>query len=203
MEYLLESSRIKQSEVQLLKIPEVETKKMNRAWYIVHALTGREERIRSAVEKLKEDNPLADRIFQVLIPTEDVVQVQKNKKVIRKRKFFPGYLLVDMIVDNETYWAVRSIHGVTGFLGGDKPVKLPESEVKAILDLTLAQEGSKPRPAIIFEKGENVRINDGPFKHFVGVVEEVNEEKAKLKAMVTIFSRPTPVELDFLQVEKV
>ncbi|MBI4062923.1 MAG: transcription termination/antitermination factor NusG [Elusimicrobia bacterium] len=174
-----------------------------RAWYIVQTTTGREERVKSAILKAKETSPVGDRVFQVLIPTEDVVQIQKNKKVVRKRKFFPGYVLVDMEIDNETYWLVRSISGVSGFLGDPKPVPLPESEVKGILELTESAVGSRPKPAVTFDKGESVRINDGPFKHFVGVVEEVNEERARLKAMVTIFGRPTPVELDFLQVEKI
>ncbi|MBI4668663.1 MAG: transcription termination/antitermination factor NusG [Elusimicrobia bacterium] len=174
-----------------------------RAWHIVQTTTGREERVRGAILKAKETNPAGERIFQVLIPTEDVVQIQKNKKVVRKRKFFPGYVLIDMVVDNETYWLIRSINGVSGFLGGSNPVPLPESEVKAILELTETNAGSRPKPAVMFAKGESIRINEGPFKHFVGIVEEVNEEKARLKAMVTIFGRATPVELDFLQVEKI
>lgn len=175
----------------------------SRGWYIVHTLTGREDRVKSAIDQLREKDQFGERIFQVLVPTEDVIQIQKNKRVTRKRKFFPGYVLLDMVVDNESYWAVRNIHGVSGFLGGAKPVALPEREIKEILDLSEANKGGKPRPAITFEKGESIRINDGPFKHFVGVTEEVNEEKAKVKAMVTIFGRPTPVELDFLQVEKI
>jgi transcriptional antiterminator NusG len=106
------------------------------------------------------------------------------------------------VVDNETYWFVKGVPGVTGFLGEPKPVPLPESEVKGIVELTTATSENKPRPAVQFEKGETVRITEGPFRHFIGVVEDVNEPKAKLKAMVTIFGRPTPVELDFLQVEK-
>lgn len=176
---------------------------MQRGWYVIYTLTGKEDQVKNAIDKARSGTPYADRIFQVMVPTEDVVQVQKNKKVVRKRKFFPGYVLLDMVVDNETFWLIRSINGVSGFLGGDKPVPLSEREVQNILELTEVKEGSKPRPAVTFEKGESVRINDGPFKHFVGVVEEVNEEKAKLKAMVTIFGRPTPVELDFLQVEKI
>lgn len=176
---------------------------MERAWYVVHTITGHEERVKGSILKARENSPAADRIHQVLVPTEDVVQIQKNKKVVRKRKFFPGYVLIEMIVDNETYWLIRNIRGVNGFLGGNKPVPLPESEIKGILDLTETNEGSKPRPAITFDRGESIRINEGPFKHFVGTVEEVNEERAKLKAMVTIFGRATPVELDFLQVEKI
>ncbi|MEK7288432.1 MAG: transcription termination/antitermination protein NusG [Elusimicrobiota bacterium] len=176
---------------------------IERAWYVVHTITGHEERVKGSILKARESTALAERIGQVLVPTEDVVQIQKNKKVIRKRKFFPGYVLIEMIVDNETYWFIRNIRGVNGFLGGTKPVPLPETEIKGILELTESSEGSKPRPAITFDRGESVRINEGPFKHFVGVVEEVNEERAKLKAMVTIFGRATPVELDFLQVEKI
>ena len=107
-----------------------------------------------------------------------------------------------MIVNNETYWLVKGITGVTGFLGEPKPTALPKEEIDGILELTTASAAQKPRPAVQFERGENVRITDGPFRHFIGIVEEVNEPKAKLKAMVTIFGRPTPVELDFLQVEK-
>ncbi|MBI4368681.1 MAG: transcription termination/antitermination factor NusG [Elusimicrobia bacterium] len=177
---------------------------MSRAWYVVQTTTGREEHVRHMIDKARDaSTTVGSRIYQVMIPTEDVVRIQKNKKVVSKRKFFPGYVLIDMEVDNETYWLVRNITGVSGFLGGDKPVRLPETEVKGILELTETTEGSKPKPAVMFGKGESVRINEGPFKHFVGVVEDVNEERARLKAMVTIFGRATPVELDFLQVEKI
>jgi transcriptional antiterminator NusG len=174
-----------------------------RGWYVLHTLTGREDQVKRAVERARTNPAFAEKIFQVMVPTEDVVQIQKNKKIVRQRKFFPGYVLLDMVVDNETFWLVRSITGVSGFLGGDKPVPLTEKEVQNITDLTDVREGSKPRPAVTFEKGESIRINDGPFKHFVGVVEEINEEKAKLKAMVTIFGRPTPVELEYWQVEAI
>jgi transcriptional antiterminator NusG len=107
-----------------------------------------------------------------------------------------------MAVDNETYWIIRNTAGVTGFLGGAKPVSLPESEAKSLIDLATASPDSKPKSAIQFEQGETVRINEGPFKHFIGTVEEVNEERAKIKVTVSIFGRGTPVELDFLQVEK-
>ena len=172
-----------------------------RGWYVVHVQSGWEDKVRTNLEERIRLENLQGKIHQILIPTEDVVEVKKSKKQVKKRKFFPGYLLLDMTVDNETYWAVRNINGVTGFLGEPKPRRLPEAEVQGILDLTNAT-GGKPKPAVQFEKGENVRITEGPFRHFIGVVEDVNEPKAKLKAMVTIFGRPTPVELDFLQVEK-
>ena len=175
---------------------------MERGWFVVHTQSGWEDRVRTHLQQKVEAENLSSKIFQVLIPTEDVVEVKKNKKQVKKRKFFPGYLLLDMVVDNETYWTVKSIGGVTGFLGEPKPRSLPPEEIRQILDLTTASAAGKPKPAVQFEKGENVRITEGPFRHFIGVVEDVNEPKAKLKAMVTIFGRPTPVELDFLQVEK-
>ncbi len=174
---------------------------MDRAWYVVHTYSGQEERVKSNLEKAINNCNLSDRIFQILIPTEEVMEIKRNKKQIKKRKFFPGYVLIDMIIDNSTYWAVRNIPGVSGFLGDKNPTPLPVEEVKNIIDLS-NEPTSKPRPSIIFEKGENVRIVEGPFCNFVGVVEEINEEKGKLKAMVSIFGRSTPVELDFLQVEK-
>ncbi|MFH1725822.1 MAG: transcription termination/antitermination protein NusG [Elusimicrobiota bacterium] len=175
---------------------------MERGWYVVHTQSGWEDRVRTHLEQKVKIENLAGKVFQVLIPTEAVVEVKKNKKQVKKRKFFPGYILIDMIVDNETYWAVKNISGATGFLGEPRPRPLPESEIQQILDLTTESATGKPKPAVQFEKGENVRITEGPFRHFIGIVEDVNEPKAKLKAMVTIFGRPTPVELDFLQVEK-
>lgn len=173
-----------------------------RGWYIVHTQSSHEDKIRSTIENRIQGQGFADRVFKVMIPTEDVVEVKRNKKVVRKRKFFPGYVLLDMILENETYWFIKGIPGITGFLGEPNPVPLPQEEVSGILELTTSAAEGKPRPAVQFEKGESVRITEGPFRHFIGMVEEVNEPKAKLKAMVTIFGRPTPVQLDFLQVEK-
>ena len=175
---------------------------MDRGWYIVHTQSGWEDKVRSHLERKVETDNLKGKFFKIMIPTEDVVEVKKNRKMVKKRKFFPGYILLDMVVDNETYWVVKNISGVTGFLGEPQPRSLPEGEVQQILNLTNESAAGKPRPAVQFEKGENVRITEGPFRHFIGVVEDVNDPKAKLKAMVTIFGRPTPVELDFLQVEK-
>jgi len=174
---------------------------MSNKWYVVHTYSGHEDRVKSSLEKAVANLGLAARISQILVPTEEVVEIKHNKKHFKKRKFFPGYVFVEMEIDNETYWLVRNTAGVTGFLGGVKPVPMPEDEVKNLIDAT-SSPAAKPRPAITFEKEENVRIIEGPFKHFIGVVEEVNEERGKLKVMVTIFGRPTPVELDFLQVEK-
>ena len=176
---------------------------IERGWYVVHTQSGYEDRVHKDLQRKIELEKLSDKIFTVLIPTEDVVEVKKNKKKISKRKFFPGYVLMDMVIDEVTYWMIKGVPGVTGFLGDSNPTPLPEEEMKAILDLTNTAAAGKPRPAVQFEKGENIRIVDGPFRHFIGVVEEVSEAKAKIKAMVTIFGRPTPVELDFLQVEKI
>lgn len=173
-----------------------------RGWYVVHTQSGYEDRVYKLLAQRIETEKMQDRIFKVMIPTEDVVEVKKNKKKVSKRKFFPGYVLLDMKVDEISYWFVKGIPGVSGFLGEPRPTPLPDEEVKGILELTTTAAEGKPRPAVQFDKGENIRIIEGPFRHFVGVVEEVNEAKAKIKAMVTIFGRPTPVELDFLQVEK-
>jgi transcription termination/antitermination protein NusG len=174
----------------------------NRGWYVVHIQSGYEDRVHKTLLQKIEVEKLQDRIFNVLIPTEDVVEVKKNKKKISKRKFFPGYVLIDMKVDEITYWLIKGIPGVSHFLGEPRPTPLPEAEIQGIIELSASSAGGKPRPAVQFEKGEGIRITEGPFRHFTGVVEDVNEAKAKIKAMVTIFGRPTPVELDFLQVEK-
>ncbi|HVA65642.1 MAG TPA: transcription termination/antitermination protein NusG [Elusimicrobiota bacterium] len=174
-----------------------------RGWYIVHTQSGHEDRVKVKLEEKVEKERLQDKIFSVMVPSEPVVEIKKNKKKVSQRKFFPGYVLVDMKVDEQTYWLVKGLSGVSGFLGEPNPARLQQTEVDAILELTTAAESDKPKPAVIFERGENIRITDGPFRHFVGIIEDVNEAKAKVKAMVTIFGRPTPVELDFLQVEKI
>jgi transcriptional antiterminator NusG len=173
-----------------------------RQWFVVHTYSGHEDRVKSNLDKSVINLGIQDQIAQILVPTEEVVEIKRNKKYVRKRKFYPGYVFMDMIMNNETYWLVRNTAGVTGFLGGVKPAPMPEDEVKNLVDIIASPSGAKPRPLVTFEKEENVRIIEGPFKHFIGIVEEVNEEKGKLKVMVTIFGRPTPVELHFLQVEK-
>jgi transcriptional antiterminator NusG len=176
---------------------------MSNKWYVVHTYSGHEDRVKTSLDKAVANLGLAERISQIAVPTEEVVEIKRNKKCVKKRKFFPGYVFAEMTIDNETYWLVRNTAGVTGFLGGVKPVPMPDDEVANLLENMSPDATHKPRPSITFEKEENVRIIEGPFKHFVGIVEEVNEEKGKLKVMVTIFGRPTPVELDYLQVEKI
>ena len=176
---------------------------MAKAWYVIHTRTGFEERVLKMLQAKIDTGEAVGHMFQVLIPTEDVMQVKNNQKKVSKRKFFPGYVLVNMDLDNNTYWMIRGVQGVSGFLGDPKPVPMDEVEVQQILELMNSTSQEKPKPAVQFEKGENVRIIEGPFKHFMGMVEDVNEQKAKLRVTVTVFDRPTPVELDFLQVEKV
>lgn len=176
---------------------------MAKQWYVVHTYSGHEDKVKNSIERTVENLGMQNLISQVLVPTEEVVSVKNNKKKIRKKKFYPGYVFIEMVINNETYWLIRNTTGVTGFLGGVKPAPMAEQEVENLINAVSNPESAKPRPAISFEKEENVRITEGPFKHFIGVVEEINQEKGKLKVMVTIFGRPTPVELDFLQVEKI
>jgi transcriptional antiterminator NusG len=176
---------------------------MANQWYVVHTYSGHEDKVKKSLEMSVSNLSMQDIISQILVPTEDVVEVKQNKKTIKKRKYYPGYVFVEMTVNNNTYWLIRNTAGVTGFLGGVKPVPMAQNEVADLLNIIVNPSASKPRPAVSFEKEENVRIIEGPFKHFIGIVEEANQEKGKLKVMVTIFGRPTPVELDFLQVEKI
>ncbi|MDR0978207.1 MAG: transcription termination/antitermination protein NusG [Endomicrobium sp.] len=176
---------------------------MANQWYVVHTYSGHEDKVKKSLEMTVDNLNMRDIISRILVPTEEVVEVKQNKKRIKKRKFYPGYVFVEMTVNNTTYWLVRNTVGVTGFLGGIKPAPMAQYEVDNLLNTIVNPGASKPRPAVSFDREENVRIIEGPFKHFIGIVEEVNQERGKLKVMVTIFGRPTPVELDFLQVEKI
>ena len=176
---------------------------MANQWYVVHTYSGHEDKVKKSLEMAVDNLNMRDIISKVLVPTEEVVEVKQNKKRIKKRKFYPGYVFVEMTVNNTTYWLIRNTAGVTGFLGGVKPAPMAQDEVDNLLNTIINPDASKPRPAVFFEKEENVRIVEGPFKHFIGIVEEVNQESGKLRVMVTIFGRPTPVELDFLHVEKI
>jgi len=171
-------------------------------WYVLNIRTGYEEKVKDSILAKKENNELPQEV-DVLIPTENVMTVKNNKKEVKKRKFFPGYLLVYIDLNEDTYWKIKTITGVSGFLGGDLPNPLTEEDVKSLMSKIDETSKENPKPAVDFYKGEMVRITEGPFKHFTGVVEEVNLPKSKLLVVVTIFDRPTPVELDFLQVEKV
>jgi transcriptional antiterminator NusG len=176
---------------------------MANQWYVVHTYSGHEDKVKKSLEMAVANLNMGDSISQILVPTEEVVEIKQNKKKIKKRKFYPGYVFIEMTINNTTYWLIRNTAGVTGFLGGVKPVPMAQDEVTNLINTVINPSTSKPKPAISFEKEENVRIIEGPFKHFIGMVEEINQEKGKLRVMVTIFGRPTPVELDFLQVEKI
>jgi transcription termination/antitermination protein NusG len=171
-------------------------------WFIVHTYSGFEKKVKQSLEQRVKAYGLVDEIGEILIPTEDVIEMRGGKKVVSSKRFFPGYLLVEMSMSDEAWHVVKNTPKVTGFVGaGAKPTPLSRDEVDQILNqVTAAAE--KPKPKYTFEKGDQVRINEGPFTNFNGVVDEVNAEKNTLKVMVTIFGRSTPVELDFLQVEK-
>jgi transcriptional antiterminator NusG len=176
---------------------------MTMRWYVVHAYSGQEKSIQQAlVERIKRSG-MADKFGQVLVPTEEVVEMKSGQKALSERRFFPGYILVQMEMTDDTWHLVKSTPKVTGFVGGtaNKPTPISQKDVDAILQQV--QEGvEKPRPKVLFELGEAVRVKEGPFTDFHGNVEDVNYEKSKLRVSVTIFGRSTPVELDFSQVEK-
>jgi transcriptional antiterminator NusG len=172
-------------------------------WYIIHTYSGFEQKVADSLRSRAEAFGFADKIGQVLIPTEEVVELRGGKKVTSKRMLYPGYVLVEMEMNDELWHAVKATPRVTGFVGGGtSPVPLTADEVNSIL-YRQASSAERPRPKMSFEKGENVRIIDGPFNNFSGKVDEVNPERNTLRVLVTIFGRATPVELDFLQVEKV
>ena len=172
-------------------------------WYIIHAYSGFENKVAESLRTRAQAFGFADRLGQILIPTEEVVELRSGKKVTSKRLLYPGYVLVEMEMDDELWHAVKDTPRVTGFVGGGtKPVPLTADEVNAVL-YRQASSAERPRPKLSFEKNETVKIIDGPFTNFSGKVEEVNTERNTLRVMVTIFGRSTPVELDFLQVEKI
>jgi transcriptional antiterminator NusG len=172
-------------------------------WYIIHAYSGFERKVRESLEGRVQAFGLQNKIGRVMIPLESVTEVVNGKKRTVERVFLPGYVLVEMDLDNDLWHIIKNTPRVTGFLGtGDKPVALSEEEVSSILFRTDTSK-EKPRLKIKFEKNESVRITDGPFANFNGVVDEVNEDRETVKVMVTIFGRSTPVELEFGKVEKV
>ena len=176
---------------------------MTKRWYVVHAYSGFEKSVQRALTERINRASMQEKFGQILVPVEEVVEMKSGQKSISERKFFPGYVLVEMEMDDETWHLVKSTPKVTGFVGGTatKPTPISEKEVAKIMQQI--QEGvEKPRPKVLFETGELVRIKEGPFTDFNGNVEEVNYEKSRLRVSVTIFGRATPVELEFGQVEK-
>ena len=172
-------------------------------WYVVHAYSGFEQQVIRSLEERIKLHGMEDKFGEILVPTEEVVEMRDGQKRKSSRKFFPGYVLVQMDMDDDSWHLVKDSPKVMGFIGGtsDKPAAITEKEANAILNRV--QEGAeKPRPKVLFEPGEVVRINDGPFNDFNGVVEEVDYEKNRLRVEVSIFGRSTPVDLEFSQVEK-
>jgi transcriptional antiterminator NusG len=175
----------------------------NRHWFIIHTYSGFEQKVADSLRSRAEAFGFADKIGQLLIPTEEVVELRNGKKVTSKRMLYPGYVMVEMEMNDELWHAVKATPRVTGFVGGGtSPVPLTADEVNSIL-YRQSTSAERPRPKLSFEKNENVRIVDGPFTNFSGKIDEVNPERNTLRVMVTIFGRSTPVELDFLQVEKI
>lgn len=172
-------------------------------WYIVHAYSNFEKKVKESILDQARAQGLDDYFSDILVPTEDVVEIRRGRKVNAERKFFPGYVLVKMEMTDEAYHLIKNTPKVTGFLGsGSKPMPVSEKEVERIIGVA-AEGAERPKPTISFEIGEQVRVTDGPFASFNGAVEQVDEERARLHVAVSIFGRATPVELEYSQVEKV
>ena len=172
-------------------------------WYVVHTQTGAEDKVKALLENRVATQGLSDLISKVIIPTEQVSEIRSGRRRISARKFFPGYLLVEMELSEQSHLFIKTTPGVTGFIGlGKKPMPLPQSEIDSILKKAQDTQ-AKPSPKIVFERGEQVRVTEGPFLNFNGTIEEIHPEKGKVKVSVSIFGRSTPVELEYWQVEKV
>ncbi len=176
---------------------------MAKQWYVIHTLTGQEDKVKASLQKVIDSGKCGEAVAQVLVPMEKVSEVKGGKKKISERRVFPGYVMIQMEMSDETWYSIKSIPGVAGFVGsGLRPVALRDEEVAQILQAS-QEKMEKPIPKVSFEKGESVRINEGPFTNFNGTVEEIHPEKGKLRVMVSIFGRSTPVEMEYWQVEKV
>lgn len=174
---------------------------MEKQWFVIHTYSGYENKVKANLEKRVESMNMGDKIFRILVPVEDEIQIKDGKKKTLKRKVFPGYVLVEMYMTDDSWFVVRNTPGVTGFVGtGAKPVPLHEAEINQILRQMGVEE---PKAKIDVELGENVRITGGPFENFIGSVDEINAERGKIKVLVSMFGRETPVEIEFHQVEKI
>ncbi len=171
-------------------------------WYVIHVYSGFENKVKLSLEERFAYSGLTDKLGKIIIPTEEVVEIRGGKKKISSRKFYPGYVLISVDMDQDIWYLIKNTPKVTGFPGGATPAPLTATEIKDVMD-QIKGEAKAPKPKFIFEKGENVRVIEGPFMNFNGVVEEVNPDKGKVKVMVSIFGRATPVELEFPQIERV
>ncbi len=175
---------------------------MNKEWYVVHTYSGYEHKAKAALEERVKSRGMSDLFGEVLVPAEKVVELVKGRKKTSSRKFFPGYILVQMVLTDETWHIVKDTPKVTGFVGdATSPSPISEQEVREITH-QMEEGASRPKPKVLFEAGESVKVVDGPFADFNGVVEEVKPDKGKLRVLISIFGRATPVELDFVQVER-
>jgi len=175
---------------------------MTHKWYIVHAYSNFENKVADAIQHAAADKGLEDYFEEFFVPTEEVVEVRRGRRINTEKRFFPGYVLVKMVMNDDTYHLIKDTPKVTGFLGsGTRPLPVSQKEVDRIRGV-MEDGAERPRPTITFEVGENVRVTDGPFASFSGIVEDVDEDNARLKVAVSIFGRATPVELEFFQVEK-
>jgi len=195
-----ESTEVEDAPVQKAQPAQPEDEEDGRAWYVVHCYSGYENKVRHNLEQRIETMGMKNLIFDVVVPTEEEIEVKEGKRRTVERRVFPGYILVNMIMTEESWYVVRNTPGVTSFVGmGNDPVPLRPEEVSSIIK---RMEADAPRIKVTFKQGERVRIIDGPFNEFRGTVDEIDMEKAKVRVMVNFFGRETPVELDFLQVEK-
>jgi transcriptional antiterminator NusG len=190
-----ESEQAPAEEEDALTIPDDD-----REWYVIHCYSGYEQKVKQNLDQRIETMQMQDKIFQVVIPTEEEIEVKDGKRRTVERRVFPGYILVQMVMDDDSWYVVRNTPGVTGFVGmGTKPTALRPEEVQSIMK---RMEAEAPRVKVTFKPGQKVRIVDGPFSEFVGEVDEIDMDRAKVRVLVPFFGRDTPVELDFLQVEK-
>lgn len=174
---------------------------MSKQWYVVHTYSGYENKVKANLERRIESMNMEDKIFRILVPMEDEVEIKNGKKKISKKKVFPGYVLVEMIMTDDSWYVVRNTPGVTGFVGtGSRPIPLNDDEANTIIKQMGIEE---PKTKINFEQGENIRVASGPFENFIGMIEEIYPDKGKVKVMVSMFGRETPIELDFTQIEKI
>ncbi|MDI6709804.1 MAG: transcription termination/antitermination protein NusG [Thermoanaerobacterales bacterium] len=177
---------------------------MSTHWYVVHTYSGYENKVKANLERRIESMNMGDKIFKIVVPMEDEVEIKDGRRKITKRKIYPGYVLVQMILDDDSYRVVRNTPGVTGFVGstgiGSKPVPLTDDEADRIIR---QMGGDEPRVRIDVAVGEKVRVTGGPFESFIGTIEEINTEKGKLRVMISMFGRETPIELEYYQIEKI
>jgi transcriptional antiterminator NusG len=202
VEQAAEAESVETEQAEAEEAVEAELPPSTKKWFIIHTYSGFEQKVAESLRSRAEAFGFSGKVGQILIPTEEVVELRNGRKVTSKRMIYPGYVLVELDMDDDLWHAVKNTPRVTGFVGGGtSPVPLTADEVNSIL-YRQASSADRPRPAMTFEKNESVRIVDGPFANFSGKVDEVNSERNTLRVLVTIFGRATPVELDFLQVEK-